>query len=269
MAKQTSPTTPAQPLCPTPEDSDQEATAQAAETAAGGRRAAAEWLGKATEWLPAALGFLASLNVLRNDFVSDDAQQVLNNLFIRDLKNLPLAFTTSVWSFATTDIAATAQPYFRPMFSALFTVNYAIFGTASPVGWHLVNVLIHTTVTGLAYVTCKELSGRRTLALIAATLFAVHPVHTESVAWVSGVTDPLMALFLMPSFYFYLLYRKTRKRRFMGFTLLLFLFALWSKETAFALPLVIAYCELFHFKDAPPLGRRLKRLVTLAAVFVV
>jgi tetratricopeptide (TPR) repeat protein len=218
--------------------------------------------------LPAALAFLFSLNTLWNEFVADDAQQVLNNFFIKDWKNLPLAFTTSVWSFATTDIGASAQPYYRPFFSALFTLNYVLFGTASPFGWHLVNILIHTAVTWLVYVVCKELTQNRRLALLTAILFAVHPAHTESVAWISGVTDPLMALFLLPSFYFYLVYRRSGKPYHLALTLLLFLCALWSKETAFALPVILAYCEIFYFKDSAPLRQRLNRLAILAALFV-
>ncbi|MBI3652673.1 MAG: tetratricopeptide repeat protein [Acidobacteria bacterium] len=224
---------------------------------------------KASVLLPVALALLSSLNTLWNGFALDDSQQVLNNPFIRDLKNLPLAFTTSVWSFATTDIGATAQPYYRPLFSALFTLIYAVFGSGSAVGWHLVNILIHAAVTFLVYVVCKELTGRQRLSLIAASLFAVHPAHTESVAWISGVTDPLMSLLVLPAFYGYLRYRRSGNFYFLAVTLLGFLGALWSKETAIALPLVIAYCELIYFKEAAPFWQRLKRLLLIALLFAV
>jgi tetratricopeptide (TPR) repeat protein len=219
-------------------------------------------------FIPVALAFFSSLNTLWLDFATDDTQQILNNVFIKDLKNLPFAFTTSVWSFASNDIGATAQPYYRPMFSVLFTVVHAVVGTSSAFGWHLVNVLIHAAVAWLTFVVCRKFTQNRNLALIAASLFAVHPVHAESVAWISGVTDPLMSLFLLPSFYFYLRYRETEKRQFIFFTLLLFLCALWSKETAVGLPLVIAYCELFHFDDAASWKVRVRRLAVLAVMFV-
>ena len=219
--------------------------------------------------LPIALALLSSMNTLWHDFAADDTQQILANVFIRDLKNLPLAFTTSVWSFASSDIGATSQPYYRPLFSVLFTINYALFGSGSPFGWHLVNVLIHAVVTLFVFIVCREFTQSRKLALITASLFAVHPVHTESIAWISGVTDPLMSLFLLPSFYFYLRYRKSGKPYFIALTLLLFLLALWSKETAIALPVVIAYCELFHFNESVPLKQRVIRLAILAALFVL
>jgi protein O-mannosyl-transferase len=224
---------------------------------------------KAIILIPVALALLSSMNTLWHDFASDDLQQVLANAFIRDLKNLPLAFTTSVWSFATSEIGATSQPYYRPLFSVLFTLNYALFGTASAFGWHLVNVLVHALVTLLVFIVCREFTGSRKLSLITASLFAVHPAHAESVAWISGVTDPLMALFLLPAFYFYLLYQKNRKPYLMALMLLFFLLALWSKETAIALPVVIAYCELFHFNGSLPLKQKAARLSLLAAMFIL
>ncbi|HWP42740.1 MAG TPA: tetratricopeptide repeat protein, partial [Blastocatellia bacterium] len=107
------------------------------------------------------------------------------------------------------------------------------------------------------------------VALISASLFAVHPAHAESVAWVSGITDPLMAIFLLPAFYFYLRYRKTGRNSLMAAAIGCYFLALFCKETALALPLAVAYCELFHFKDAGPFKRRVARLLALAGLFVI
>src|SRR6185503_3228338 len=160
---------------------------------------------KADDWIkwrgvyaliPGAFALLVSINTLWNGFASDDGQQVLKNDFIKTFSNLPRAFTSSVWSFTTSDIIFTVDPYYRPLFTSLFTINYAIFGTKAW-GWHLINLLMHVSVTLLVFLVIKEATERKWTALIAATLFAVHPVHAESVAWVSGVTDPLLALFLL------------------------------------------------------------------------
>lgn len=218
--------------------------------------------------IPGVLALLTSLNALWNGFASDDTQQVLGNVFIKSMRNLPLAFTSSVWSFVNLDISMTAQPYYRPMFSVLFMINHALFGT-SAIGWHLANVLIHVAATLLVYLVCKEITGNKRTAAIAASLFAVHPTHAESVAWISGVTDPLMALFLLPAFYFYLRYKKNGWRMLMAFALALYLLALWSKETAVALPLIIAYCELFHFEESGTRRERIVRLLTLMALFAL
>lgn len=217
--------------------------------------------------IPTVLALITSINTLRNQFASDDLEQVLGSAFIKQLSNLPSAFTKSIWSFAASDIILTGDPYFRPILSSLFTINYALFGT-SPLGWHLVNVLIHAAVTLLVFVVSKEMTGRKLVAVVAAALFAVHPVHAEAVAWVSGVTDPLMALFLLPAFYFYLRFRGNSRWYLLAGALGFYFFALLSKETAIALPLVIAYCELFYFKVKAPLAQRLIQASKVVGFFV-
>lgn len=218
--------------------------------------------------VPVIIAVVASINSLWNDFASDDLEQVLGNPFIKQLGNLPAAFTSSVWSFTAADIVFTVDPYFRPVFSGLFTLNYALFGT-TPWGWHLVNVLIHAAVTLLVFVVSREVTERNWVAALTAALFAVHPVHAESVAWVSGVTDPLMVLLLLPAFYFYLRFRKHGARFLLGCALAFFFLALLSKETALALPVVVAYCELFHFKGEASTSQRLIRASKLLALFAI
>ena len=226
-----------------------------------------KWRG-VNAFVPVILALATSVNTLWNHFASDDLEQVLGNPFIKHFGNLPAAFTSSVWSFTAADIVFTVDPYFRPIFSSLFTLNYALFGTA-PWRWHLVNILIHAAVTLLVFVVSKEVTERNWVAMLTATLFAVHPAHAESVAWVSGVTDPLMALLLLPAFYFYLRFRRQGTRYLLGCSLGFFFLALLSKETALALPLVVAYCELFHFKREASFTQRLARASGLMAAFAV
>jgi tetratricopeptide (TPR) repeat protein len=217
--------------------------------------------------VPTLLAVITSLNSVWNHFASDDLEQVLNNALIKHLGNIGAAFTKSVWSFAGADIVFTVDPYFRPLFSALFTINYALFGS-SPAGWHLVNVSIHATVTFLVFVVARKVIGRVPVAALTASLFAVHPVHAESVAWISGVTDPLMAAFALPAFYFYLKFHEGRQRRALGGALAFYFLSLLTKETAIALLLVVAYCEVFHFKEQKPLKSRLMELTRIGGLFV-
>jgi tetratricopeptide (TPR) repeat protein len=219
--------------------------------------------------VPALLALIASINSLWNSFAFDDTQQVIANEFIKRLSNLPLIFTNSVWAFETNNLSvASSDSYYRPLFMSLFSINYWIFGT-SAWGWHLVNALIHATVTLMVFFLLRELTGRKSLAAVTAALFAVHPAHSESVAWISGITDPLMAIFVLPVFFCYLKFKKTRCKLYMVIALVAFLAALLAKETALALPLVIAYCELFYFDDAGTLKNRVVRAVSFAVRFVL
>ncbi|MEW6130733.1 MAG: tetratricopeptide repeat protein [Acidobacteriota bacterium] len=218
--------------------------------------------------LPVMLALVFSINTLWLEFVSDDYQQVLGNNAIRDIRNLPKALSTTVWGFINLDIAPVSQPYYRPLFSVWFMGVYAIFGTKAW-GWHLMNVLIHALATWLVFLVLNQLSGRKRLALIAASLFAVHPVHTESVAWISGITDPLMAIFLLPAFYFYLKLRESGKPVWMVAMLVFHLLALLNKETALALPVIVAYCELFYFNEAEAFNLKLAKAAKLIGAFLL
>src|SRR5215831_4526623 len=153
--------------------------------------------------IPVLVALVSSINSLANGFVYDDGDQILNNRMIRSLGNLPMMFTTSVWAFMNNQNIGANDFYYRPVFGCFLTLGYALSGTTAW-GWHLMNVAIHAAVAFFVYLVIKEISKRNSLALISATLFAVHPVHAESVAWISGAPDPLMALFVLPSFYFYI-----------------------------------------------------------------
>jgi tetratricopeptide (TPR) repeat protein len=227
----------------------------------------AKWQRGLIALTPGMIALIASINSLWNGFAIDDQQQIQNNPFIKDLHNLPLAFTTSVWSFASGEIFFSVDSYFRPLFNVLLSISYPLFGNAAW-GWHLSNVLIHTAATLLVYAVVREITDHNWIGLIGASLFAVHPVHAESVAWASGVTDPLMTVFLLSAFYFYLRYRKTNRKYLMAVALGSYLLALLSKETAIALPLVIAYCEFSHFNEDTVLRRRIVRVLAMGSLFL-
>ncbi len=219
--------------------------------------------------VPVVVALIVSANTLKDGFAFDDNEQVLRNELIKEVRNLPLVFTSSVWSFKENAISpAPVDPYYRPLFMTLFMANYLLFGT-SAWAWHLVSVLIHAGVTLLVFFVIKEATDKERLAGLAAVIFAVHPAHVESVAWVSGVTDPLMAVFALLAFYYYLTYRKNGRKRLLAYALLFYLAALMSKETAAVEPLLILVCELFYFEDESPLGARLLRSLRLAAWFLL
>ena len=237
-----------------------------------GSSAVRDSLSTKAKWIwalaPVALAILVSLNALWNGWVADDDTQIVRNAALQKLSNIPHSFTSSVWSYATNDILFTVDTYYRPIFMTLFTINYSIVGLA-PWGWHLINLLIHAAATLLVFITIRELTQRPELGAITAALFAVHPAHAESVAWASGITDPLMSLFLLPAFWCYLRWRNGGRKYLVVGLVLFYFVALFGKETALALPLVIGWCELFYFKDAGPLKVRLMRAAAVPALLVV
>src|SRR5579872_5798315 len=159
--------------------------------------------GCANDWKLLSLLFLCSvlpyLNTLFNDFVYDDSVQVLENPYIQSFRHIGQIFTTSAWSFT----GRGPSNYYRPMMSLGYLFCYEIFGR-SAWGFHAVNIGLHAAVTGAVFLAGRRLFQSRSVAFWAAALFALHPIHTESVAWIGGVTDLEVTFFYLLAFFFYL-----------------------------------------------------------------
>jgi len=210
--------------------------------------AALENLGPArTAFLICVLSLLSYANSLGGDFVFDDTDQIVENQDIRSWDNLSRAFTTHVWAFREKPEALRVPippPYYRPLFTILFTIEYKLFGLW-PQGWHLVSLLLHILCSiGVFYVL--QFLTSRGVAALAAMLFAVYSIHVESVSWISGVTDPLFGLFFLASFYFYLKYKRELRRSLLIWSLAMFALSTLSKETALSLVLLIFCAELIE-----------------------
>ena len=107
-------------------------------------------------------------------------------------------FTNYVWA----QFNGGPPSFYRPLFVVWMRVNF-ILCEISPWGWHLLSILKHAVVTLLLYLLAWKLLRDRTAALLAAALFALHPLDTECVAWVT-VPDPLMAIGILGTLLLYL-----------------------------------------------------------------
>ncbi|HEX8190939.1 MAG TPA: tetratricopeptide repeat protein, partial [Pyrinomonadaceae bacterium] len=174
-----------------------------------------------------------------------DTDQIVNNEQIRSWWNVLHAFTTDVWSFTGGKVTnVVPPPYYRPLFTVYFTAGYKLFGLWEP-GWHLLNLLVHTTATVLVYRVLRRMNAGVAVAGFAALLFGVHPAHVESVSWVSGIPDPLAALFYLPALLWYVRHRQeARGRGWLALSIAFFALSLLCKETAIVLPAVLFAWEL-------------------------
>ena len=103
-----------------------------------------------------------------------------------------------------------AGNYYRPVFLLWLLINRTLFGL-SPFLWHFAVIAVHLLVTLLVYILARRLVKDELTAGMAALIFGLHPVHIEAVAWISGVTEPLLALFLISAFLFYMDWREGRE----------------------------------------------------------
>ena len=202
--------------------------------------------------LPFILIIVAYIGTLGFQFVYDDPSQVLHNPLIRSWNTLPGFFTHDVWSFNQVS-GAPPTNYYRPMFLIWLLINYKLFGSQAW-GWHLSTVALHVLVTVLVYRLALELCRDRFTALFSAAIFGLHPVHIEAVAWISGVTESLVAAPFVASLLCHIKARArtagpeiakvATARALRAASLVLCLIALLSKETAIVLPAAILLYEL-------------------------
>ena len=116
-------------------------------------------------------------------------------------------FTNYVWA----QVPGGPPSFYRPMFILWLRLNFILSG-ASAWGWHLLSILKHVSTAMLLGLLVWKLLRDRAAALMAGTLFALHPAQTESVAWVT-VPDPLMSAAALGTVLLYLTYAERRSRR--------------------------------------------------------
>ncbi len=141
--------------------------------------------------LVGALAIVAYANTVSFGFVWDDRILILAGRLPRALDRLAEIFTRDFFHRSEVD---NAYGYYRPLTTLSYAWDYSLW-RLEPLGYHLTNILVHAANSALAFLLLRRLGlGERT-AWIAAALFAVHPIHSESVAWISGRTDLLAFLF--------------------------------------------------------------------------
>lgn len=133
-----------------------------------------------------AAAFAVYSPVLNFQFILDD-HRFLADPRLQESGHLWEYFTSYAWS----QVAGGPLSFFRPLFVLWMRLNVVLNG-ASSWGWHLLSIAKHVFVAVLLGLLVWKLLRDRVAALLAATLFALHPAQTESVAWVT-VPDPLMA----------------------------------------------------------------------------
>ena len=160
------------------------------------------------------------------------------------------------------DIQATlSYAYFRPAIFLSLMIDRSIYGAGPGIrGFHISNLIYHIFTTFFVWLLARRmLSGRAQGefgALAAAAIFAVHPIHVETVSWISGRSDLLATFFLLPSILFALRWRDSGATWSLFLAALAYLCALVSKEVALAglilVPATIALSPVSDPSSIPP-----------------
>jgi protein O-mannosyl-transferase len=193
------------------------------------------------------LAFIVYANTLLNGFVYDDHHQVEENPYAQSVQYVGKIFTGTVWSFQGEEGKTN---YYRPLMTFGFLLCNKAF-QALPYGFHLVNILLNCAAVWLVFLLCSNLYGDETVAAFAAIVFALHPIHTEVVAWIAAVTELELAVFYLAAFLLFLRLDSARvhKLRAQALLCISFVMALLSKEQAMTLLPLAALYEHFYRSD--------------------
>jgi tetratricopeptide (TPR) repeat protein len=191
------------------------------------------------KWTPFALmlfTFLLYTKALVNGITNfDDDFYIVNNPYLKDFS----------WNGVNAIFSSFYQANYHPFTTMIYFFEYNWFGL-NPLPYHLLNVLLHVLNVFLVFKFVERLSGKQMTALIVAVLFAVHPLHVESVAWISELKDVLYSCFFLLSMLAYLRYMKSGfQMRDYWASLLLFLASLFSKSAAVTLPLLLIAIDIY------------------------
>jgi tetratricopeptide (TPR) repeat protein len=205
------------------------------------------------------------LNALPNAFVWDDLHLIVNNPAIKRWDRLAALFAADLFP------PSVPSHYYRPLQALTYLVDYHLWGL-TPAGYHLTSALLHGATAVLLYRLAHALTRDAPAALAAATLFAVHPIHTEAVTYVSGRSDPLSAPFLLAALLAFLRARGRPPGRWSALSAAAFLLALLAREAALGLVLLVPLVDAaVRHRDAEPPGsvpawQRARRYLPYAGV---
>lgn len=209
--------------------------------------------------LIAAVALLAYSPIFQNDFITsyDDGDFFIRWEEVKDLGNLPLLLSGN--------LPLKHNHVYRPLRSVMQAVMYQM-SSIHPFAYHLFALIVHIACIYLVYCITAALHDKHT-GLVAALFFAVLPIHVESITFITASFDTAGILFILLSFYLYVLYRTNNQRRFIVWSFILAFISFFTYEIALILPLLFILYEIV-IRKTPKTGLLIllgKRLVPFLA----
>ncbi|MBL7198477.1 MAG: tetratricopeptide repeat protein [Candidatus Omnitrophica bacterium] len=166
---------------------------------------------------------------LQNGFVSwDDNVLVTENTLIRDLS----------WKKGAKIFTSFHHGLYHPLVLLSYAVEYKFF-KLNPAVYHTTNLILHLFNSLLVFWLVFLLSGSFYGSFLVALFFGIHPIHVESVAWVSERKDVLYALFFLGALIAYIYYQRKNDIRYYYICLFVFILSVLSKAMAVTFPIVM------------------------------
>jgi len=185
--------------------------------------------------------------------IYDDDSYVTDNLHIKTGLN----YRNMLWAFTTIEASN-----WHPITWLSHMVDVQLFGM-NPAGHHLTSVFFHVANTLLLFFLFQSSSGSFWKSFVLASLFGLHPLHVESVAWVAERKDVLSALFWLLTMLAYSRYASRRNKPAYALALILFALGLMAKPMLVTLPFVLVLWDIWPLRRYSPISGEGERLSLL------
>ncbi len=193
------------------------------------------------------LTFLVFLPTFQNDFTNwDDDMYIRDNPLVKSLSadNLEQMFMPDEKAFVGGN--------YHPLTILTLAINYRISGL-NPWSYQLFNILLHLLNTFLVFLLLYRLCGNKSdIALIAALLFGIHPMHVESVSWVAERKDVLYTAFYLAGLLQYLKYIRHNRQINLLWSFFYFILSVLSKPAAVVFPVVLFLFDYLEKRAIKP-----------------
>jgi hypothetical protein len=135
---------------------------------------------------------------------------------------------------------------YRPLLTISLVLNAQISGI-TPFGYHVIDIILHCACCSLLFVTLQAIGFKRSLSFLGTLVFCTHPALTQTVAWIPGRNDSLLAIFILLCFISFIKFCSTSHMRWYFLNLFFFACAMFTKETSVVFP-VLAMLYFYNLK---------------------
>lgn len=188
-----------------------------------------------------AFTLIAYSSCFKGDFIKgwDDGAYLFENDYLHGFTaaNLKHMFTQE------------EQGNYHPLTMLTYAIEYKLFGLDNPVPYHIDNMILHLLITSLVFYFIFLLTGNYFISFVTMLLFGIHPIHVESVAWISERKDLLYTLFYLLSLVNYIKYTSEKpQKKYLYYSLAFFVVSCLSKGMAVSLAGVIILIDFYQNK---------------------
>ncbi|HQP91473.1 MAG TPA: tetratricopeptide repeat protein [Candidatus Omnitrophota bacterium] len=171
----------------------------------------------------------AYINVLKGEFIWDDRPLIVDNPSMGRISSCGKIFVSDLYE-------KTRANYYRPIFELSLILNYSL-SKSDTLYYHLTNIFLHYLAVLLLFLFLFNLTKNVSVSFISSLLFAIHPVNSQVVAYISGRADSICAVFILLALYLITGYPSSKKIYLIS--IFSFCLALMTKEIAIVLPVIV------------------------------